>query len=314
MKNLMLFLSLAGLVAGCASLERKVVRGKVRDAFESTMQSGSEVEDLGDGLFSYRWLSYRTLFWIGVDSAVVFDPLNRDAAAELRDEIARRAPRAAIRTVIYSHGHRDHASGASVFGPSPTILAHTVADQELRARSFDDVLLPTEVFEEDDHVILLGDEPVHLIRIDGAHTDGLVVSYFPRRRLLYAVDLVWPNQLPPPAAPLSYSGVERALDRLMRIDFDTFVPGHGAIATRQEVGRYQTFLGELRQEFRSALVRHELSDFHARDTYVRAPEDLGAIFFEVEDALRPGYGDWDNFDEAILATVQWGFWSVLTGD
>lgn len=297
---------------GCVELERSIVRGKVQSVFESTMTSGSEVEDLGEGLHTLRWMSYRTLWLESGGRATVFDPLNRDAARQIRAHLAERG--VAIERVVYSHGHRDHVSGAGALGDVPAILAHRGTARDIALRGYADVTAPTEVFEEDEHVMSVGDEPIRLIRLRGAHTDALVVAYFPRRRLLYAVDLVWPDQLPPPAAPLSYSGVERALDRLLELDFDTFVPGHGRVATRREVERYREFLRDLRAEFRAAMARHEIADLHSMEVFERAPEHLGSVFFEVIDALRPSYGDWVNYDEAALATVQWAFWSVLTGD
>ncbi|MEZ4313538.1 MAG: hypothetical protein R3F14_36410 [Polyangiaceae bacterium] len=42
--------------------------------------------------------------------------------------------------------------------------------------------------------------------------------------------------------------------------------------------------------------------------------ELGAVFFEVEDALAPRYRHLRNFGDAILATTQRCFWNVLTGD
>ena len=302
----------ASLAGGCAGLERSIVRGKVEGVFTSTMTSGAEVEPLGDGLHTLRWMTYRTL-WLEADGrAIVFDPLNRDAAARIREHLRERG--VPIERVIYSHGHRDHASGADALGDVPVVMAHRRTAHDIEVRGYDDVTPPTEVFDEDVHTLMAGDEEIRLIRIAEAHTDALTVAHFPQRRLLYAVDLVWPNQLPPPAAPLSYSGVERALDRLLELDFETFVPGHGPVATRAEVERYRRFLRDLRAEFVAALARHEIADLHAMQTFERAPGHLGAVFFEVIDALQPRYGDWVNYDEAALATVQWAFWSILTGD
>ncbi|MFL5345565.1 MAG: MBL fold metallo-hydrolase [Hyalangium sp.] len=286
--------------------------GKIRDALQSTVVPGADTQELGNGLTSYRWLSYRTLWLTTSEGVVVFDPLNRAASADIAAHLKEGGQ--PLRYVIYSHGHRDHVSGADALGGHPIVLAHRRTAEDIRVRGYSDVVAPTETFDEDEHVLEIGGEEIRLIRLAGAHTDALVASYFPRRRLLYAVDLVWPGQLPPPGAPLSYSGVERALDRLLQLDFDTFVPGHGAIVKRQEVIRYRTFLSDLRKEFVAALQRRGLNDLHSASTFLAAPEQLGSVFFEVIDALKPTYGDWENYDAAILPTVQWCFWSVLTGD
>jgi glyoxylase-like metal-dependent hydrolase (beta-lactamase superfamily II) len=298
---------------GCVALERKIVSTKVKEAFEATLTPGTEHRDLGRGLHTFRWLSYRNLWLETPSGVVVFDPLNRDAARELSRAIAKVAvPR--VTTVIYSHGHRDHASGADALGGSPVVMAHRGSADDIAQRRYDDVQPPTQIFDGAEHRLQLGGEEVRLITLHGVHSDALTAVYFPSRRLLYAVDLVWPNQVAPPAAPLSYAGVERALDQLLKLDFDTFVPGHGAVVTRREVVRYREFLRDMRAQFHMALRRHGLDDLHRRATYLAAPAQLGPVFFEVIDGLRPGYGRWENYDQAILSAVQWCFWSVLTGD
>jgi glyoxylase-like metal-dependent hydrolase (beta-lactamase superfamily II) len=293
-------------------LERGIIKGKIQESLQYTAIPGSEATELGHGLTTYRWLSYRTLWLTTSEGVILFDPLNRAASADIAARLAKAGQ--PLRYVIYSHGHRDHTSGADALGGHPIVLAHRRTAEDIRLRRYADVVPPTETFDEDEHVLTLGGEEIRLIRIAGAHTDALVVSYLPSRRVLYAVDLVWPNQLPPPGAPLSYSGVERALDRILELDFDTFVPGHGAVTTKQEVARYRAFLADLRKEFAAALERRGLSDLHSEATYLAAPQQIGSVFFEVIDKLQPKYGDWENFDSAILPTVQWCFWSTLTGD
>lgn len=302
------------LCTSCQSIERNAVKSSVHDAFESTMTRGTELTELGDGLYTYRWMSYRTIFLVTDQGVVVFDPLNRDAAAGLRRAIDDVAPDQSIRHVIYSHDHRDHISGADALGGDPTILAHEHAARGIDSRGYDDVSPPTETFSGDRHTLEIGGETIELIHLPGFHGDGMVVTHFPERDTLYAVDLVWPNQLPPPAAPLSFSGSQRALDRVLSLDFEIFVPGHAAVSERRAVRNYAGFLDDLEAEFRSALERHDISDFHARQTFSDAPDEIGEVFYEVIDALEPEYGDWENYDVAMLNTVQWCMWSVITGE
>lgn len=301
-------------LSSCTAIERSIVSGKVEDAFNATFTPGTELTDLGDGLWTYRWLTYRTLVWRSADGLVLFDPLNRSAVRDLEARMREAAPGRPIVQVVYSHAHRDHSSGADALSAPAARLAHAEVVRELEQRAYADVAAPTERFEDDDHALRAEPGAPRLIRVAGAHTDGLTVTYFPARRLLYAVDLVWPGQLPPPGAPMSFSGTERALDTLLALDFDTFVPGHGPVADRAAVARYRQFLSDLRAEFLAALGRRGLSDLHALGTFESAPAELGGVFFEVIDALEGRYGDWANYHEAMLATVQWCFWSVLTGD
>jgi glyoxylase-like metal-dependent hydrolase (beta-lactamase superfamily II) len=313
--TLVLFFVAVALVMGLGggkSLERTLISGKIRDALQSTMVPGAEVQDLGNGLVSYRWLTYRTLFLTTSEGVVMFDPLNRSASADIAARIKQSGQ--PLRYVIYSHAHRDHESGADALGGQPIILAHRSTAEAIRVRQYSDVLPPTETFDGEERVLQIGGEEIRLIRLPEAHTDTLVAAYFPSRKLLYAVDTVWPGFLPPPGVTMSFSGMERALDQLLKLDFETFVPGHGRITTRKEIIRHRALFTDMRKEFAAALQRHGLNDLHSEKTFIAAPEQTGAIFFEVIDALRPTYGDMKNFDDAILNLVQSCFWSTLTGD
>ena len=309
-----LVFSIGFVLCGCQAIERSAVKSAVHDSFASTLTTGTELTDLGDGLYTYRWMTYRTAFLATDDGVLVLDPLNRDAAGGLKDAIEEVAPNPTIKYVVYSHSHRDHASGADVFGQGPQIMAHRDAAREIEMRDYSDVVRPTQTFKGVEHTIEFGGETIEFIRLPEWHGNGNVVTYFPARKTVYAVDLVWPHQLPPPAAPLSYSGSKLALDELLTLDFETVVPGHGAVADRKAVRSYRTFLDDLENEFHKALSRHDMNDLHDPKTFESAPDKVGEVFFEVIDALEPKYGHWENYDEAMLNTVQWCMWTIVTGD
>jgi len=76
-----------------------------------------------------------TIFLVTPDGILVGDPLNVPFARRLKDELAARFPRQAVRYVALSHHHFDRAEGASVFDGAQTI-AHDRFNTELsRARN-----------------------------------------------------------------------------------------------------------------------------------------------------------------------------------
>ncbi|HVY46238.1 MAG TPA: MBL fold metallo-hydrolase [Minicystis sp.] len=306
--------TLAVAATGCTDLRRAVIRSEVRKVFTATLTRGTDVTQVGPHLYSYRWMTYRTAFVATPDGVILFDPINADAARGVARAIEQIAPNPNIRYVVYSHFHRDHASGAAALPGHPVILAHANAARELAARSLPDVAPPTETFAGEERDLELGGEHVRLMLLPESHTDGLLMMHVPADRALYEVDIVWPHQLPPPGVPdMSYAGVERATQKMMAVDFDTLVPGHGAIGTKRDVVRYHQLLVDLDGAFRASLRRRGLDDLTRRSTFERGADDLADVFFDVEDALRPRYGDLENFDAVILPTSQWCFWHVLTG-
>lgn len=306
---------LAGSIAlsGCTTIKRVAVRSEFRKAF-STLTPGTDLTKVAEGLYSYRWLSYRTAFVTTPEGVILFDPLNDDAARAIAEEIKRVAPNPEIKYVIYSHFHRDHASGARSLPGHPVIVAHANAARELALRSLPEVAPPTEVFSEEEHEVRLGGTIVKLTHLPNSHTDGLLMAYLPAQRALYQVDLVWPHQLPPPGVPdMAFAGVRRATEMMLAVDFERLIPGHGDLGTKADVAAYRTFLIDIEAAFRAALVAHGMADLTKKEAFLRGKEDIADVFFDVEDALRPKYGAWDNFDPVILPTAQWCFWHILIG-
>ncbi len=311
--GLALAVALTMAMGGCTTIKRAAIRSEFRKAFV-TITPGTDLTQVAENVYSYRWLSYRTAFITTSEGVILFDPLNDDAARGVAAEIQRVAPNPEIRYVVYSHFHRDHASGARALPGHPIIVAHSNAVRDLTLRSLPEVLPPTEVFPEEEHELRLGGSVVRLIHLPASHTDGLLMAYLPDRRILYEVDLVWPHQLPPPGVPdMAFAGVRRATEMMLALDFDTLVPGHGDIGTKADVSRYHEFLVDIEGTFRAALAKRGMSDLTSQQTFLRGKQDLADVFFDVEDALRPKYGSWDNFDAVILPTSQWVFWHVLLG-
>jgi glyoxylase-like metal-dependent hydrolase (beta-lactamase superfamily II) len=306
-------LALAFALSGCTTIKRAAVRSEFRKAFK-TVTAGTDLTHVADNVYSYRWLSYRTAFITTPEGVILFDPLNEDAARGIGEAIERVAPNPEIKYVIYSHFHRDHAGGVRALRGHPAIVAHANALRELSMRSLPEVVPPTEVFSEEEHEIRLGGTVVRLIHMPNSHTDGLLMAYLPAQRVLYEVDLVWPHQLPPPGVPdMSFVGVRRATEMMLALDFDKLIAGHGDLGTKADIAAYHTFLVDLEAAYGSAVAGRGMSDLAKQETFIRGKEDLADVFFDMEDALRPKYGAWDNFDAVILPMSQWCFWHMLTG-
>lgn len=134
-------------LGGCTTIKRAAIRSEFRKTF-ATVKPGTDVTKLADNVYSFRWLSYRTAFVTTPEGVIVFDPLNDDAAHGIADAIRRVAPNPEIKYVVYSHFHRDHASGARSLPGHPIIVAHANAARELALRSLPEVAPPTETFAE----------------------------------------------------------------------------------------------------------------------------------------------------------------------
>jgi cyclase len=97
-----------------------------------------------------------------------------------------------------------------------------------------------------EHALELGDRTVRLIEVGPAHTPGDAVVQIPDARVVLAADVLWSGVTPVMwFGPLE--GWLAALDRLLSLDAEVYVPGHGPPgdrATVRELRDYLAWVGE----------------------------------------------------------------------
>ena len=95
----------------------------------------------------------------------------------------------------------------------------------------------------------VGDKDVHLIEVGPAHTEGDTLVHVPQNRTVYTGDIVFLD-----VTPVIWAGpVENwlaAIDRIMAMDVDTIVPGHGPITDKAGARRVYDYLVHVRDETR----------------------------------------------------------------
>ena len=85
-----------------------------------------ETEDLGGGLYAFRYGPYRNIFVVAENGVIATDPLDVRAAKPMRESIAAITD-LPVKYVAYSHSHWDHISGGQIFKDEG---AEFVAQQE----------------------------------------------------------------------------------------------------------------------------------------------------------------------------------------
>ncbi len=115
------------------------------------------------------------------------------------------------------------------------------------------IIAPEMTFEEE---FRLMEEPrqVVLRHLGPGHTDGDIVLCLPAERIAFTGDLFFNDALPDTrdSTLLEWS---RTLDELLKIDAERYVPGHGAVATREDIREFAGYLADLKQMVRQALDR-----------------------------------------------------------
>lgn len=146
-----------------------------------------------------------------------------------------------VKYVINTHYHADHSGGNAKFQVGGTLA---VASMQARARMVDAKQpgLP-DITVQPRGALYLGGKTVQIYWLGRSHTDGDIVVLFPQQRVLAAGDM-YTNEKDTPEL-IDYTGGGSAkewpatVDQLMKLDFDTVVPGHGTVAKKADLTKYR---------------------------------------------------------------------------
>lgn len=179
------------------------------------------------------------VFVITKSGVVVTDPINADAAAWLKSEIAKLTSQP-ITHLVYSHSHGDHASGGNSYGEVSTIIAHENAPESI------DGVKPTKRFKGEMQ-FTLGGKTFELTYLGPGHGNDLIAMVIRPENVAFIVDAVSSKRLFYRDFP--NSNVDdwiRQVAKIQALDFDRFIGGHGPAGTKNDVDDGMAYLKEMR--------------------------------------------------------------------
>ena len=177
------------------------------------------------------------------DGIIMTDPINAGFSAWLKAEVASRFG-VPVRYVLYSHHHGDHAGGNVEYINIAEIIAHQNARDNMVRGNQD---APPRVVFTDQTAVYLGGVEVRAFYMGTGHTNGDAVIYFPDLRTVHGGDLLHGT------APFidyanggSSAGWVATMNNVLALDFDTAIPGHGAIMDRSDVVAFRNQMEAVR--------------------------------------------------------------------
>ena len=165
-----------------------------------------------------------------------------------------------IKYMVSSHHHGDHTGGHPEFIKVAEIIAHR-NNRENMVRGAQST--PPRVVFTDQASVFLGGIEVQARYLGRGHTNGDAVTYFPDLRAVHTGDLVvWGkrtdgSQLTPFVDRRNGGSLNEwvgTVEKLLEIDFDAAIPGHGPVLTKDQVRTFHRNLMTLRQRL-IALVK-----------------------------------------------------------
>ena len=290
------------------------------------------LQEVGDGLFAYLqpdggWGWSNAGLVADGDSTLLIDTLfDLRLTEEMLCEMRRAVPGAArIDTLVNTHANGDHTYGNQLVGDARIVASRRAAEEmpelpattmatllenapslgeagEFFARIFGpfdfsgiETTLPTETFDGE-LTLRVGGRELQLIEVGPAHTRGDTLVLLADERVLFTGDILF-HGLHPLVWAGPVSNWVAACDRILAMDVDVIVPGHGPIAGMDAIREVKDYFEYLYAQARSC---HELqmSPLQAARTIALdrwaqwgAPErmvlNIMSIYRELSDESEP---------------------------
>lgn len=208
------------------------------------------IEPVTRDVYRFQNNFHIAMFVVTDDGIVVTDPINADAVAWLKDELAKRFDKP-VTHMILSHSHGDHASGGQGWGDI-AVIAHDNARKHVEVGDVD-TAMPTETFA-DSHTFSTGGKDFELTYLGSGHGDDLIAVVVRPENVAFVVDVVSPGRLPYRDFPgADIDGYIEQIKAVEALDFEIIVPGHSRNGTKQDATDARIYVEELRDGVQAML-------------------------------------------------------------
>ena len=232
--------------------------------------------------------------YVGENEVLLIDdqygPLSEKIMQKVKDISGREVTR-----IINTHWHGDHTGGNENFGKAGAmIIAHEnvrkrMSTEQVRGERVTPaspaVALPVITYSEEMQLYFMG-EPVLITHVHNGHTDGDSFIYFPESKVAHLGDCFFHKRFPyiDTGSGGSIDGMITAIETAMMIlDDDTqIIPGHGPMATKEDLSNYLTFLKTVRERVFSYISNGRGQESIDPAKIVEGYEDLAWGFIDAE--------------------------------
>jgi glyoxylase-like metal-dependent hydrolase (beta-lactamase superfamily II) len=247
------------------------------------MSYAKGLQEVGDGLYAYlqpdgSWGWSNAGLVVDGERTLLIDTLfDLQLTEQMLRAMRRAVPAAAsIETLVNTHANGDHCYGNQLLGGARIVASERAAAEmaelppaamaalveqapemgELGAFFLDcfgafdfrgiELTLPQQTFSGE-LTVAVGDRELELIEVGPAHTRGDTLVHARRERVLFSGDILFSG-----AHPIAWAGPVSnwigACERILAMDPQLIVPGHGPLATPDAVRELKAYFEYLYQE------------------------------------------------------------------
>jgi glyoxylase-like metal-dependent hydrolase (beta-lactamase superfamily II) len=290
------------------------------------------LHEVGDGLFAYLqpdggWGWSNAGLVVDGESTLLIDTLfDLRLTEEMLQTMRRAVPSAArIDTLVNTHANGDHCYGNQLVGDALIVASARTAEEMTElppaamamlvqqapqmgmlgefflrcfgAFEFDGIepVLPKQTFSGE-LSLDVGERELQLIEVGPAHTRGDTLVHVPAERVLFTGDVLFSG-----AHPIAWAGPVSnwiaACERILALDPQAIVPGHGPLSTVEQVRELRDYFEYLYEQARErhaegmtpleaarALVLDRWADWKEDERLV---VNLANIYAELDAAAEP---------------------------
>lgn len=221
-----------------------VLQSVLDEALPINAETGVYTQEISGGVHVISDGIWQSAFVVTDEGVVVIDA-PESYGSKIRSAITAVTDQP-IKTLVYTHIHKDHIGGAGAFADIPDleIVALDGVQHFLEEKQDANRPIPTMAFKNE-KTIKLGDTKIELTRHRNYHSDeGDLFVYIPDAKFLMAVDTLAPGYVPFSGFDLTSNFHEymKVFDDILAYDFDTFVGGHlTALGDRADVETTKAF-------------------------------------------------------------------------
>jgi glyoxylase-like metal-dependent hydrolase (beta-lactamase superfamily II) len=247
---------------------------------------------------------------IGSEGVLVVDPGDAAQADAVLAEIRKLAPAKPVRVIVNTSADPALAGANLRVGEGPTaaaqraaIIAHENTSLRIARAGASGLAIPSDVFFRGSRELYFNDEPIEIIHVPSAYSDGDVIVFFRRSDVIVAGHVIEDVTFPTTSEGGSLQGTIDALNRILLMTVASWrsqggtqvIPVRGRPYDEGDVAEYRDMVTIIRDRLQDAIAKGR--------TLAQVKADRLSQDYDRRYGSVPGPGSTDAFIEAAYQSL-----------